>query len=143
MSCLGCYVDAVGLPDDQRIGGGFIAILVVRSPKNRAHMGEQQFISIESPSVVRWLRWWLQVRKPHERVFPGRDIVMGCYKSVLLELGLGHMGFTLASLRTGGATAHFRHYRNIAKLQYAGRWANPSTLAFYLQETMAQAALQS
>ena len=38
----GLYVDAVGLPDDQRIGGGFIAILVVRSPKNRAHMGVQQ-----------------------------------------------------------------------------------------------------
>ena len=115
-----------------------MAVLLISSPKNRAHMGETQFIAIESKAVIRWLEWWIQGRKPHELVFPRYADAARCFKNVASELGLGDLKFTLGSLRTGGATAHFRQFRNLAALQYLGRWANPGTLAFYLQETMAE-----
>ena len=134
----GLLISHVGLPGDERIGGGTMAVLLIMSPKNRAHMGETQFIAIESKAVIRWLEWWIDGRKQHEHVFPRYADASRCFKEVVAELGLEEIGFTLGSLRTGGATAHFRQFRNIAALQYLGRWANPSTLAFYPQETMAE-----
>ena len=128
----------VGLPGDERIGGGNMAVLLIISPKNRAHMGATQFIAIESKAVIRWLEWWIRDRPNHHFVFPRYAEASRCFKEVCAELGLEELGYTLGSLRTGGATAHFRQFRNLAALQYLGRWANPNTLAFYLQETMSE-----
>ena len=128
----------IGLPGDVRIGGGKMAVLLVQSPKNRAQMGETQFIAIENKAVIRWLRWWVAGRKPYEKAFPRYSDVSRCFKEVAAQLGLESLRFTLGSLRTGGATAHFRQFRNLATLQYLGRWSNPGTLAYYLQETMSE-----
>ena len=42
--------------------------------------------------------------------------------------------FTLSSFRAGGATHHFRMYRNLGQLQYHGRWKSSATLEHYLHE---------
>ena len=101
-------------------------------------MGATQFISIESKHVIAWLTWWLNDRRPNEFVFPRYAKAGECFKAVMAELGLEHVHYTLGSLRTGGATAHFRQYRNLPRLQYLGRWSNPGSLAYYLQETMSE-----
>ena len=48
-----------------------------------------------------------------------------------------HVGYTLGSLRSGGATNHFRRFRNLGHLQYLGRWRSARTLESYLHEAYA------
>ena len=98
----GLLTSHVGLPGDERIGGGNMAVLLIVSPKNRAHMGATQFIAIESKAVIRWLEWWVRGRSNHQFVFPRYAEACKCFKDVCDELGLQDLGFTLGSLRTGG-----------------------------------------
>jgi hypothetical protein len=58
-------------------------------------------------------------------------------KSVCQAIGVGHVGYTLGSLRSGGATNHFRRHRNLGYLQYLGRWRSARTLESYLHEAYA------
>ena len=58
------------------------------------------------------------------------------FKLGLERLLLQDRGFTLGSLRSGGATWHFRIYENLSTLQYLGRWARADTLRYYLHEAL-------
>ena len=59
-----------------------------------------------------------------------------CSVAGLARLDLQDRHFTLGSLRSGGATYHFRTYENLATLQYLGRWARADTLRYYLHEAL-------
>eukprot|EP00971_Amphidinium_carterae_P333916 6468929-Amphidinium_carterae.1 len=48
-------------------------------------------------------------------------------------LGCRNSGFSLASLRSGGATEFMLRTSNLGALQYRGRWSSSRTLQHYLQ----------
>ena len=101
-------------------------------------MGRHQFSLIGDPITVRWAEWWLQRYKNHEFIFGGtRHEYSKMFKLVCTVLGIANFGFVPSSFRSGGATEHFRKFRNLGRTQYAGRWRNPRTLEIYLQEAMA------
>ncbi|CAE7246419.1 unnamed protein product [Symbiodinium sp. CCMP2592] len=86
-------------------------------------------------SLIRWLRWW--TAGPDGILFRvARRQWSRLFAEGLGRLHLGNRGFTLSSLRFGGATWHFRVYENLPKLQYMGRWSRPDTLKYYLHEAM-------
>ena len=126
----------VNLPGDM-LEASTLAVLVIHSPKNRRHFGRRQFTVSEDAGELAWLIWWCQAMG-RGGIFPGNLVKLrSLFKVVLKVLGVEDLGFTLASLRTGGATRHFRRHQNIGRLQYLGRWKNASTLQHYLQEAMA------
>ena len=59
------------------------------------------------------------------------------FKTVCTFMNVSNAGYTLGSLRSGGATNHFRIHRNIGHLQYLGRWRSARTLEHYLHEAYA------
>ncbi|CAK0800076.1 unnamed protein product [Prorocentrum cordatum] len=116
------------------------AVLVIESPKNKAFLGKRQTVLLTRPSTVAWLQWWMHRVGPDDPVFPSgysglRQIHVGLVKQ------LGIPQFTLAGLRAGGATELFMRTRNIAWVKFHGRWASERSLAHYIQEANAAAAL--
>ena len=59
---------------------------------------------------------------------------------IISMLGLKTCGFTLGSLRAGGATAHFLVHHNIGTLMFRRRWASVKTLGHYIQIALASQA---
>eukprot|EP00971_Amphidinium_carterae_P028957 569401-Amphidinium_carterae.1 len=53
------------------------------------------------------------------------------------------LGFTLASLRAGGATWMFQTTRSHDTVRWRGRWASHRTVEIYIQEVAAQTVLPS
>ena len=51
-------------------------------------------------------------------------------------LELQGVGFSLGSLRSGGATARFAASQNVAAIKFQGRWAAVRSLESYLQEAV-------
>lgn len=109
-------------------------IVIVRNPKTK-RIWRRQFVLGHDERIVRWLRWWTKGQRRRQNVLPfSRYVFTKCFQECLRRLGLESCGFTLGSLRAGGATNHFRCHDNLAQLQFHGRWTSTSTLQFYLQE---------
>ena len=109
-------------------------VLVVRTPKTR-RVCHKQFVLCSDVRLERWLRWWLQGLSPRAPLFPfSRYIWTKHFTHLLQQLGLQDIGYTLGSVRAGGATHHFRQHANLGQLQFLGRWSSASTMQFYLQE---------
>ena len=88
-----------------------------------------------------WLSWVCSHTRPRDRLFAlSQASLLRFFLQALAVLKLDALGFTLASIRTGGATAAFRAHQNIGALQYAGRWRSAHTLHHYLQEAMSMHA---
>ena len=112
-------------------------ILTIRKPKTR-RIYRTQFVLIKNVSLIRWMSWWIQGLDPGRKVFRmGRRLWASMFSSGLSLFGAGDKGFTLGSLRGGGATHHFRVHENLGRLQYHGRWAKAETLRFYLHDALA------
>jgi hypothetical protein len=116
-----------------RTGG----VVMIEEPKNRRAMGRRQFTTISDDLSLRWLEWLLRELPRGVRLFPGspqkfRDLL----EQSLTILGLQGLGFTLGSLRSGGATAFFLATKNVPALRITGRWSNERSLEVYVQEAM-------
>jgi hypothetical protein len=113
------------------------AVLVIQMPKTR-RIWKTQFVLLDNPGLVAWLEWWLEGRGPNEAAFP---LVARrwrqAFKTVAEFMGVSNAGFSLGSLRSGGATNHFRVHRNLGHLQFLGRWRSAKTLEHYLHEAYA------
>jgi len=59
------------------------------------------------------------------------------FARLLSELELSSHRFSPGSLRPGGTTWEFMRGVPLSQLKFAGRWAAESSLAVYVQETMA------
>ena len=109
-------------------------IVVIRYPKTR-RIWRKQFVLCNDIRLEAWLRWWILGKSLNKPLFAMTRYIWYKHFSMGLEfLELSSCGFTLGSLRAGGATNHFRRYGNLGQLQYLGRWTSQSTLQFYLQE---------
>ena len=114
-----------------------VAVLRLVEPKNKSCLGRYQFTTINDPDLVLWLGWLTQGMIPHARLWPGSQPLFTKYfKRVLRRLGYERLGISPASLRPGGATAHFMQHQNIAALRIAGRWRAESSLEHYIQLVM-------
>lgn len=113
------------------------AVIIIRQPKTR-RVWREQFVVCTDPSLVQWLSWWLCDVSDGRPLFNiSRYHLSRCFSLLANELGLDGCGYTLGSLRAGGATDHFQRHRNLGELQYLGRWKQASTLQFYLHEAYA------
>ena len=135
---LGLKRGDVSLPESS--GGesdGLGAVIIIRQPKTR-RVWREQFVICTDPALVRWLCWWIHGLADGRPLFNiSRYQLNKCFKSLAGDLGLDECGYTLGSLRAGGATDHFQRHRNLGELQYLGRWKQASTLQFYLHEAYA------
>ena len=100
-------------------------------------MGLYQFALVEDPRAIAWLQWFC-ADLPSSAALVSDSSVKFRHVSTTLLQSLGISGFTLASLRTGGATQQFKDHRNLGRLQYAGRWSNEKTVRHYLQEALSR-----
>ena len=111
-------------------------------PKNKACLGRYQFTTIDEPELVAWVEWLVKGMPPEAHLWPGSQALFTKHwKKSIATVGLGHLGLTPASLRPGGATAHFLLHRSIASLRIAGRWRAESSLEHYIQLTIAHLCL--
>ena len=116
--------------ESQAIG----AVIIVRKPKTR-RIWRQQFVLCRDPRLVRWLQWWMADVSGKTLLFGvSRYVLQKKFSDVLCKLGIDDCGYTLGSLRAGGATDFFQRTRNLGELQYQGRWTAASTLQYYLME---------
>ncbi|CAE7273945.1 rluB [Symbiodinium sp. CCMP2592] len=122
-----------GCAEELEAGG---LVITIRKPKTR-RLWQTQFVLVKDLCLIRWLRWWTAGTR-HDRILfrVARRQWSRLFAEGLGRLHLGDRGFTLSSLRSGGATWHFRVYENLPKLQYMGRWSRPDTLKYYLHEAM-------
>lgn len=112
------------------------AVLTIETPQSRSHAGRCQFSIVEDDDVVAWLQRWLDRIGPREPLFPGSMQMLGhMFKQVGRIIRVSGAS-TLASLRTGGATSHFRRHRHLQRLQFAERRKSQSTFVHDLQEAM-------
>ena len=119
-----------------------VAVLTIREPKNRAHMGRLQVRLIREPTTVRWICWLtesLPGGSPLWLFSPQR--FRKCLKEGLEFFSLGALRLTAASLRAGGATRLLELGVPVANIKIAGCWASERALASYLQEAEAAGAL--
>ena len=115
-------------------------VLRIANPKNRKHLGHQQFAHCHCDKRISWMTWFTEgVLRTDYIIEGGRQALVHVLSFCVRELDLDDLGITLASCRTGGVTTRFLQDPNLGSLQYAGRWANPRTLQHYLQ----QAAMSS
>lgn len=109
-------------------------VVVVRTPKTK-RIWHRQFVLCREERLERWLRWWV-VGKSKTRPLFGltRYLWVKFFNIFLSRLNLEGGGYTLGSLRAGGATHHFRCHGNLGELQFLGRWTSQNTLQFYLKK---------
>ena len=109
-------------------------VVVVRTPKTR-RIWHRQFVLCVDERLERWMHWWISGLGRGRQLFPfSRYLWSKMFGECLSRLDLSSCGFSLGSLRAGGATNHFRKHSNLGALQFLGRWTSSHTMQFYLQE---------
>ena len=115
-----------------------VAVVILRSPKNKASMGQNQFATIHEPGTVAWLGWLSCNLGPDAKLWPSSSQTFSAlFRLVLANLGLSKLPLTPGCLRPGGATRYFVDGMSLGDLQFAGRWRSPQSLGAYVQEAMA------
>lgn len=126
----------ISLPEAGSEEGEVGAIVIIRRPKTR-RFWKEQFVLCQEVALVRWLHWWTAGLSNSRQLFSfSRYIFAKRFSECLTLMGLAQTGYTLGSLRAGGATHLFRVERNLGQLQYHGRWKSSASLQHYLHEAM-------
>jgi hypothetical protein len=101
-------------------------------------MGRIQTAVVHHPVVVRWLAWLTAGMGPDTLLQPGGVAGFSrMFKEALGWCGLASTHLSPGSLRPGGATSMFVAGVELARLRILGRWKNPATLDYYVQEAAA------
>ena len=128
-------------PEAPELAEGVGLVVSIRQAKTR-RVWAKQFVIIDSKELVAWCRWWTAGKGPKQRFLsPSRRRWSQVLVEALEILQLQSRGFTLSSLRGGGACHHFKTQKNLGLLQFAGRWRRPETLRHYLQDALGIHAL--
>jgi len=132
----------VKLPGPRSFMGTNAAVLTIVSPKNKAFMGRLQVRVIRDAPCIAWLDWSLSGAYPADRVWPFSEYIFrSMLKRACTTLGLAKRGLTAASFRAGGATWLLETGVAVGQIRFMGSWASDRSLASYLQEAEACAAL--
>ena len=120
------------------VGSSKVILVAIRDPKNRNAMGRAQFVCVREPGLVAWLEWLVSGLPSNCKLWPGsHSQLVASWKEVIAGLGLGNINFTLGSFRPGGTTYYYICGKEIAYIKHLGRWASESSMACYVQESMA------
>ena len=118
---------------DQHGGGSEGLVVTIRK------LWHTQFVLIRDRALISWLRWWTTGVSTNRVLFRvSRRRWAKVFGQSLAWLQLDDRGFTLGSLRAGGATWHFKTHENLARLQFLGRWSRAETLRHYLHEALVE-----
>ena len=113
------------------------AALRIISPKNRRQFGDEQFVILQNPNTIEWIRT-LSQGFASELVWQGTPHRFSkLFKEITMELGVADCKFTPGSLRPGGATMLFGRGISISTLRFLGRWTVEKSLEHYVQQAMA------
>ena len=119
----------ITLPSQILLSFSHDVVILIRDPKNRAHFGRMQFAKVTCRPLIAWLEWLCVDLPPSAALFPlSLQTMRSLLKVLTHEIGVSSLGITLASLRTGGATAMFMRGTHIDHLRFAGRWKSVHTL---------------
>lgn len=124
------------LPGDFSLSQSHAAIRIV-SPKNRRQFGDEQFVALQNPNTIAWLRDAGVMGKDEPLWSSTASRFAKLFKQLTIELGVDDCNFTPASLRPGGATMLYGRGMNISQLRFAGRWTAEKSLEHYIQQAMA------
>ena len=92
------FTESVGAP---------IAVIRLRKPKTRFRFAKQQFAVLRDLPTVRWLAWLCNGLEDNTKLFMGSGQRFSeIFKMVMNAIGLSSIGFTPASLRTGGGDVY-------------------------------------
>ena len=112
-------------------------VISVLKPKNRGALGRVQFRLADDHCTATHVSWLVDGLNGSYKIWgSSRDRCMQLYKTALKILNLESVGYTLASLRAGGATHLYLCGKNIDFIQFRGGWACQKSLSCYVQEAM-------
>jgi hypothetical protein len=127
----------LALPSDAALGIGQRLVCTLIDPKNRLSAGRMQFAIVDDSCTLAWAAWLLRSVPSSWRLFPGTQASFAAlFRELFERMRLGHLGFTPASLRAGGATNMFLEGVSIDRLKFQGRWRALGTLEHYIQEAV-------
>ena len=116
--------------------------LRLRRPKNRRHMGFEQFVTLTHPSACNWLAVVTHGRRSTERLWPSTAAEFReRFADLWRKLKLQDVRLSPASLRAGGASFKFQSGVPISSIRFLGRWASEAALKHYIQGATAQQLL--
>ena len=130
----------LALPDDGVVarGTGVVSIFNAKTANRGRHF---QAVVLEDPALVQVLQRVFGGLQPQQLLCPGGNAAVSArFYAALQSLGLRESGYTLRSLRAGGATDHFETVGNITATQFRGRWDRPETLNHYVQQALSVTA---
>ena len=117
-------------------GLGKVLLILLPSTKSRTRGPKQQYVRLDEPMVIDFVKRLLPKLLPSERIWPGS---MSQFRRHW-HLVVGHLT-TLpklvypSSLRPGGASYLFQLWgEDLPRLQWRGRWVHQRTLSHYIQE---------
>jgi hypothetical protein len=111
--------------------------IVIKDPKTKRSFGWTQHVLIQDARLMAARAAFFKGTRATEPLFNGSQDLLGKILQELLSmLGLTN-GFTLSSIRAGGATAVFAQGTDVNRLAFHGRWKSMLTLHRYVQEAMA------
>jgi integrase len=126
---LGLREDEIALPGDVRLAG-----LDGAGIRMDGKTGRNQFVSLNSGLAVSALRWLKLHTLPGEYVCPFTyGQLRYRFKKALAAAGMDTFGFTLHSIRHGGATAAFAAGYSLDHIAMIGRWRCLQSLQRYVQ----------
>lgn len=119
----------VALPGDGRLADTRCAGL-----RMDAKTGRDQYVSVDDRQAIEALRWLKRHTRSGDRLCPySYSQVRHMFNRTCEALGIGGCGFTLHSLRHGGATSDFARGVSIDTIALRGRWASSKSLHRYVQ----------
>lgn len=119
----------IAVPGDVRLAG-----LAGGGIRLDGKTGRNQFVTLDSDLAVSALRWLQRHTRPGDRVCPwSYGQLRYRFLRALKACGLDQMGFTLHSIRHGGATAAFAAGRSLDHIAMIGRWRCLKSLQRYVQ----------
>jgi hypothetical protein len=125
----------LALPSDICLGTAGQLVIAITQPKTAKHFGKTQFVVVDDPVSIAWAEVAFVNMEPDAFLFSGSvGDFDAMFWDLLVYLGISGMGFTLASLRAGGATYFYRAGFAIEWLRFRGRWKAQTTLEHYIQE---------
>jgi len=121
-----------------------MALISIPNPKNRAFAARQQMRRVKDRATVAWLCWYIRGLPRSSALWPfGRCRFCSLLGQALGFFGMSQLGFSVGSLRAGGATWMLETGHSLADIQFAGGWSNPRTLSHYVQEATSAMTLLS
>ena len=131
----GCKVLGLRFCDCMHFGDA--VVLDLAFTKTGSRKGAREQVTITDSSLINLFRYFCRDCNSSEHLVSMSPRNFRKYYSRLLSFfSLGNEGFTLHSLRRGGATHFFRVTRNISATLERGRWLSVSSGRMYIIEVM-------